>query len=122
MFSYTRHTQFSYSNTVLICLLKTQSQTAFATSDVDSNMDKQSNHAIEIPFSAIELTGSEGKIDLQDGSKSSVIGTVALIGAQDLKDVKSRAYQLEMLEESLKRNIIVAVRYGLFLSHYVVLY
>ena len=40
--------------------------------------------------------------------------TSAITGAQDVP-VKSRAYQLEMLEESLKRNIIVAVCFLLLL-------
>jgi hypothetical protein len=61
----------------------------------------------ELPVPAQELV-----IDLAaDGSDASSKkrSPISLIGDDSAPVIKPRAYQLEMVEESLKRNIIVAV-------------
>jgi len=47
---------------------------------------------------------------------ASATTTASLEASSEDVPVYSRAYQMEMLEESLKRNVIVAVCFSLFLT------
>lgn len=73
-------------------------------------MADQSKHSPEKFSSSMAHMGTlEEVVEHRDDRISVVDETVTLAGTFESKAVKPRAYQLEMLEESLKGNIIVAV-------------
>ena len=86
----------------------------------DSDSDRASVHFpddVEIDESKKEivddLTGENG----QDGWLSDQSSLASLDSSDGIPSIKPRAYQTEMLEESLKHNIIVAADTGSGKTH-----
>lgn len=83
--------------------------------DADSSLDVLADNESELSFSSIEQADVVDNIE-EPGSSRTGIDNDAVADAIDRfetdETISPRAYQLEMLEESLKQNVIVAVSYS----------
>lgn len=82
---------------------------AIATEQLIQMARHGDNSLKTLSLSMAQMDVSGESIRNRNNSSSPVNETIELADAFDTKVITSRAYQLEMLEESIRGNIIVAV-------------